>query len=194
MKVLLARHCQTEWNFLGKAQGVTDVSLNNMGLWQAKKLAEKLSGKKIAKIFSSDLIRSKQTAQIVSEMNGIPYEYDARLREFSFGELEGLEYKEFIKKCGRLNMPDYHKPIEADFSIFGGEKGRDVLRKYISFLDEVLIKHSDQSILVIGHGKAIRLLMTELEWRVDFPEQGDYITVEYQGCGSVYSKTSSGST
>ena len=58
----LIRHGVTDWNNLGKAQGISDIPLNEDGIKQATALAKRLSGEEWDIIFSSDLMRAEQTA------------------------------------------------------------------------------------------------------------------------------------
>ena len=67
MRVLLARHGQTDWNAAGRIQGASDVPLNENGREQARKLASKLaaSGGRLGAIYSSPLKRALETAGII---------------------------------------------------------------------------------------------------------------------------------
>ena len=65
MKLLLARHGETEWNAQGRSQGHSDIPLNGNGLHQAKRLAERLSAIKLTGVYCSDLGRARETAGVV---------------------------------------------------------------------------------------------------------------------------------
>tara|TARA_R110002072_G_scaffold274731_2_gene435595 strand:- start:40 stop:462 length:423 start_codon:yes stop_codon:yes gene_type:complete len=61
-------------------------------------MAQAWDGPKPQRIVSSDLLRARQTAQIVAEIFQLPLVFDARLRELSFGEWEGIHWDEIYKR------------------------------------------------------------------------------------------------
>jgi broad specificity phosphatase PhoE len=85
--LLLVRHGETDWNRDGRWQGQSDTPLNEVGRQQAVRVAEELDG--IDVVYSSDLARARETAEIVAERLGLDVELDERLRERSFGAWEG---------------------------------------------------------------------------------------------------------
>ena len=96
MIVYLMRHGQTDWNKEYRLQGATDIPLNEEGRRQAKEAAEKMRDIPFECVYSSPLIRAKETAQIISAFHDIPTVVDDRLKEMSFGIYEGT-------------TPDYEK-------------------------------------------------------------------------------------
>ena len=64
--IYLVRHGQTDWNIEKKTQGHTDIPLNGTGKRQAEELAEKIADLKIDRIISSDLLRARETAEIMN--------------------------------------------------------------------------------------------------------------------------------
>ena len=65
-RLILVRHGQTEWNRLKRYQGQSDIELNQSGLIQAQKAAERLAEERIHAIHCSDLKRARQTAEIIA--------------------------------------------------------------------------------------------------------------------------------
>ncbi len=88
--LLLVRHGETDWNRDGRWQGGSDTSLNDVGREQARALADELDGN-ISTVYSSDLARARETAEIVVANIGLPVQIDPRLRERGFGSWEGEE-------------------------------------------------------------------------------------------------------
>jgi broad specificity phosphatase PhoE len=86
--LLLVRHGETDWNRDGRWQGGSDTRLNDLGREQARALAERLDGS-IDVLYSSDLARARETAEIVAAKLGLEVHVDPRLRERSFGSWEG---------------------------------------------------------------------------------------------------------
>jgi probable phosphoglycerate mutase len=149
------RHGITEWNQLGKIQGVTDIPLSPEGLRQARLLADRLAseeGKPWNGIYSSDLQRAMQTGEILSERLGIPLIPDSRLRERSFGEAEGTTEPERLSRWGaewRRLVPDQ----ESDEQI--------KVRGY-EFVNELVGKHPGEAWLVVTHGSFLARMLQSL--------------------------------
>ncbi|GFN33546.1 histidine phosphatase family protein [Paenibacillus xylaniclasticus] len=97
----LIRHGVTEWNNLGKAQGISDIPLNGEGIQQATALANRLSSEEWDMIFSSNLTRDRQTAEIIQQSLGISsILVDERNREINCGLIEGTTEEERISNWG----------------------------------------------------------------------------------------------
>ena len=79
--LLLVRHGETDWNAEGRLQGHTDRPLSDFGRRQAHELAEELDGEELEAIYSSDLARARETAEIVGRKLGLPTVLDPDLRE-----------------------------------------------------------------------------------------------------------------
>ena len=151
--LLLVRHGETDWNRDGRWQGHSDTPLNELGRRQARELAAELDGVDV--VYSSDLARARETAEIIAARLGVPVRLDARLRERSFGAWEGLTTAEieerFREAHGRWQSGEGFGPDDAEsFETFD-----DRVR---SFLDEVLHRHPQETVLVIGHGGSIRVM------------------------------------
>ncbi|RED60426.1 histidine phosphatase family protein [Cohnella lupini] len=148
------RHGITEWNQIGKIQGVTDIPLSAEGEEQARLLADRLAreGQAWNGIYSSDLQRAMKTAEILSDRLGLPVIKDARLRERSFGQAEGTTEAERMTRWGadwRRLVPDQ----ENDESI--KERGH-------RFVDEMLEKHPGEAWLVVSHGSFLGRMLQSL--------------------------------
>ena len=97
-KLILVRHGQTQMNVDGIFFGKLDPSLNETGKEQCKKTRELLKDRyKYDFIYSSDLKRASETAEIVNYLD-LPIKLDRRLEEIDFGIFEGLSYKEILEK------------------------------------------------------------------------------------------------
>ena len=91
MRVLLARHGQTDWNAAGKIQGVSDVPLNERGREQAAALAGRvLDAGAISAVYTSPLKRARETAEIIGRRLGLEPVPVGALTELNFGDWEGL--------------------------------------------------------------------------------------------------------
>ena len=90
----------TDWNTERKTQGQSDIPLNEEGRQQARALALRLGTEQWDLIFSSDLSRAKETADIVAGTLGLSVQTDHRLREMHKGETEGTTLEERINRWG----------------------------------------------------------------------------------------------
>ena len=91
MRLLLARHGETDWNARGQIQGQSDTTLNDRGRAQAAELARRLlaAGERVERIYASPQKRALETAQIAGGLLGLTPEPVEGLREISFGHWEG---------------------------------------------------------------------------------------------------------
>jgi broad specificity phosphatase PhoE len=136
--LLLVRHGETDWNAEGRLQGHTDRPLNDYGRRQAKELAERLAAEQVDAIYTSDLSRAKETAEIVGERLGLPVVVDADLREKNWGSWEGLTGDE------RRNV-DYV-----------GESTEDHRERILRAVERIVERHPEQRIVVVTHGGSLR--------------------------------------
>ena len=94
MRIVLARHGETTANAERRFQGILDCPLNEVGRRQAEELACVIARYKPGKIFTSDLIRSIETAKPAARLLQISPVADPVFREYSWGILEGLTLQE----------------------------------------------------------------------------------------------------
>lgn len=88
LQVYLVRHGETQWNALRRIQGQSDSALTDKGERQAQQVAQRVRALGITHVISSDLGRTRRTAQIIADACGCPVVLDARLRELNMGVLE----------------------------------------------------------------------------------------------------------
>lgn len=148
--IIAVRHGETEWNKIEKQQGHLNSDLTDLGVRQAKALAEGLNGYNIDFFYSSDLGRAIQTASIISQIIGKDFITDERLRECNLGILQGLTKKEFDKK-----YPDHaekFKSNDPDYRIPSGESIRDRYARCVDCVEDLSRKHYGKTILMVAHG------------------------------------------
>lgn len=99
----LIRHGITDWNELGKAQGITDIPLNQAGLRQVEAIAKRVSQERWDMVFFSDLTRAFQTSEMICASLGIDSMItDVRVREIDCGLIEGTTEEERILQWGEF--------------------------------------------------------------------------------------------
>lgn len=149
----LIRHGITDWNELGKAQGISDIPLNQAGLRQAEAIANRVSQERWDMVYSSDLTRAYKTSEMISAALGIDsITTDARLREINCGLIEGTTEEERILQWGeQWRLKD-----------IGMEPYDEVAMRGIEFLDEISFRYPDQHVLIVSHGALIGLTLQRL--------------------------------
>ncbi len=153
MKIDFVRHGQTQLNIAGIANSQIMIDfLTDEGIRQAEETATNLT-KKYTLIFSSDITRAKQTAEIIGKKLNLPVIFDARLRERDLGSLGGKSWDEIGQDLKILD-----KKQKYDYSPLGGEDVEKVKERLLNFMDEMSLKNTDEEILVVTHGGIIRLL------------------------------------
>ncbi|CAM4490274.1 putative phosphoglycerate mutase [Paenibacillus endophyticus] len=146
-QIIFIRHGMTDWNYQRRAQGQSDIPLNEEGRNQARQLASRLKEDMWDLIFSSDLSRASETASIVAESIGLVVQTDRRLREMHKGVTEGTTLEERISKWGE----------QWESLSLGIEKDESIIQRGSSFVSELLRNYSDKRILVVSHGALIGL-------------------------------------
>ncbi len=152
-RLLLWRHGQTAWNAARRFQGQTDVPLDETGLAQAARAAERLAAADPAVIVSSDLSRASATAAALASVTGLPVSYDVRLRERAYGGWQGLTGAEVEQR-----WPDVYAHWRAGGVVedFGIEKIDDVAKRVHEALLELVERHPRATVVVATHGGAAK--------------------------------------
>ncbi len=155
LRFLLIRHGETTWNATGRSQGQTDIPLSSKGKEQALALGERLSQECIAEIVSSDLSRASATADaIASAHSGVARTQDARLREMSLGDWEGLYTEEIVERFADEREAWRRDP--ETFRMPHGESFQELNQRVTAAIDEIAARHEPgATIVVVSHGYAL---------------------------------------
>lgn len=162
MEIVFIRHGQTDVNKDNRLQGAkVDAELNEIGRKFAKKSAEHFDPSSFDHVFVSPLKRAVETAEIFTkgQKNLVR---DKRLLEFDFGEWDGKKLSEIQEK-----YPDAVDPwgtVNKNYVKYApnGESYEEFEARCASFLDEMYKKYADQKILVVAHGRLIRMMAAHL--------------------------------
>jgi broad specificity phosphatase PhoE len=152
--LLLVRHGETDWNADGRLQGHTDRPLSDFGRRQARQLADELVDEELEAIYSSDLSRARETAEILGKRLGLPVELDPDLREKDWGTWEGLT------------------AVERDRVEFVGESTEEHQERILRALRRISERHPGEGrVLVVTHGGSMRRVQTvALGWALPVVE------------------------
>jgi probable phosphoglycerate mutase len=153
MKIILVRHGKTIENQIGICQGQTEGTITIEGIRENNALSLSLNKMAIDTFYSSTLLRAKFSMSqiILNHPTKIPF-FDNRLIEWGLGDLEGKPFPT------HFNILNYKGNIESFES---------VKKRCISFIYELYLKHSYQTILLVSHGLTIRMLESQL-LNIDF--------------------------
>ncbi|WP_303969002.1 histidine phosphatase family protein [Sporosarcina ureae] len=146
------RHGVTAWNKEGRAQGSSNIPLDEEGIEAAKMLASRLAEEDWDIIFTSPMTRARQTADLLAEQSGIEVIEDHRLRERSGGMIEGTTEQERQQKWGPL-----WKELDLQF-----ETGESVVARGLEFVNEQVQKFPNQRLLFVSHGSFIKRIVVAL--------------------------------
>jgi broad specificity phosphatase PhoE len=158
-RLILVRHGQTDWNVEGRYQGQADRPLNVTGRGQARALAELLIGAGVHAIYSSDLQRARQTAEVIARRIGVEPALDPRLREINQGVWEGLLLSEIIARYPREWAERERDPLHSRPP--GGESIADVAARIWAAVADIAQRHPEGPVLVVSHGTALGTLICE---------------------------------
>jgi 2,3-bisphosphoglycerate-dependent phosphoglycerate mutase len=161
--ITLVRHGESTWNELGLIQGQNDLAqLTEVGRDQARAVAESLKSLGFDRLVASDLVRARQTAEIIGSGLGLIATSDSLLRERCFGVLEG-EPQEMLdsERSGIVNGVI----VNPDARPEGGESFRDVVTRAGIFIEATRDLLNGERLLVVTHGGTIRALRAYVEAR-----------------------------
>jgi probable phosphoglycerate mutase len=153
-RLVLLRHGRTAWNLAGRAQGQTDVPLDEVGLAQAEAAAPYLAAYAPTRLWSSDLARAVQTAERIAAATGLVVETSPAFREYAVGDRAGLTVAEFAER-----FPHEHAAWRAGVpdAVPGSESHDDVRTRFVPALEKALgeLGPGECGVLV-SHGAALR--------------------------------------
>jgi len=178
-RLVLVRHGQTAWNLEGRAQGHTDVSLDEAGRAQARAMAPYVAAMQPVALWSSDLARARETAEYIAAAAGLPVHQDGRLREFDVGLRAGLTIPEFAER-----FPDEHAAW-ASGHVTGGVPGAETIadvagRVVPALLEAVAATPVGETSVVVAHGAALRVSIAAL---LGWPDELDQSLRAMDNCG-----------
>lgn len=155
-ELVLLRHGRTTWNHIDRAQGHTDVPLDETGHEQAEAAAGVLAGLTPARLWTSDLARARETAAHLEQRTGLVAVLDPRLREFDLGVRSGLTRAEFADRYPQAHaawLAGTHDPLVP------GEESVVAVRDRMGaalggHLEELA---PGETGVVVGHGASIKV-------------------------------------
>ncbi|MEE9275672.1 MAG: histidine phosphatase family protein [bacterium] len=157
MLLYLLRHGETEWNVERRIQGVTGVSLNEVGRAQARALAASMEGLPVRALYASPLLRSRETAEAVAAALGLPVREEPRLKELDQGDLEGLKIEEIQERHNGFLESWKERP--AGLRMPGGETLDELQERAWGAMEDFRENHPEETVAAVSHNLTITVIM-----------------------------------
>jgi len=153
-RIVLLRHGRTEWNATRRIQGQLDPGLDETGHQQARAVAPAVAKLDPAVLWSSDLVRARETVAYVADETGLGVTYDARLREFHVGNVQGLTHEELAAQ----DAGEYARFRAGDWDAIPGAETRAQVAERVSaaLVDLAAALAPGETGVAVAHGAAIR--------------------------------------
>jgi len=163
-KIYLVRHGETVLNIQKRYQGHGDSPLTDRGISQAHALGRKMSDVHIDRAYAADLGRVLATARYILNDRDIEIIQDARLREFFWGDWEGIPYEDSLPF--RYQLKEGDNPMR---STLDGKKNGDTCLSFAKrikeVVDDIAMTNQDKDILVVSSNMAIVFMLNYIEGR-----------------------------
>lgn len=158
-RLFLIRHAETDANSGHRYQGLTDHRLNETGLWQARRLGERLASEPLSCVYSSTLTRAAETAEIIASHHNIKVLSLDSLKELDFGAWEGLTAEEIAQKYPDL----FQRWVNGDFNVEipGGERREAFLSRIKKAMSHIVNTHRGETVAVVSHGGPIKCIICD---------------------------------
>ncbi len=158
MRLLLVRHGETDWNRSQRYQGHMPTSLNAWGRTQAGYVARRLRSKEPTRLYSSDIVRAWETAQIIGDFLNLTPQPVPEIREIDVGQWEGLTPEELYQR-----FPDHMHAWDNDPANtvrLGGESYAQMQQRALVGLRRMQAAHTaEETVVAVTHGGTIRTLL-----------------------------------
>jgi broad specificity phosphatase PhoE len=177
--IYFVRHGQSEANVKQIVSGHMDTPLTLEGEEQAKLLGRKLQPIQFDAAFSSDLIRAKRTAELITLEKKLAVKTTEALREMNFGEMEGKKHIEMTAVFDEWRK-EYQKNKDTIEELKirrvapTAENDEEIIGRVFTFLREIAVAYAGKTVLVVSHGGVIYNLLRHL----GFNEYHQHLKVE----------------
>ena len=146
----IVRHGTTDWNQSGRIQGHMDIPLNEAGRAQARLASGRLAPLGATALYSSDLLRAYETAQIIGQGIGLRVVQKPGLREINFGVWQGLSSPQIRERDPEVYAARSANPY--DVAPAGAETWRQFYDRAVQAIQEILAMTEAQRLIVVTHG------------------------------------------
>ncbi|MBR5773487.1 MAG: histidine phosphatase family protein [Clostridia bacterium] len=184
-RVLLIRHAQATGNIDGVFQGHLDSGITEVGMRQLDSLAERMKGEAFDAVYSSPLIRAKETANAANRHHKLPITFLEELMEINGGDWEALPFDEIPNLYPEHSAVWENEPY--NFVAPNGEAMRNVCKRMVETIGRIAEENNGRTVCVVSHGCAIRNYVTFLRYGtleklayVEWCDNTAIYTIEYE--------------
>jgi len=160
MNLILIRHGETDWNRIGRCQGVADIILNENGRRQAKELAESLRNHDIRAVYSSHLKRALETAREIAGHHNLSVNVEPDLQEMNQGDLEGLTFPDIRDRYAEI-LKKWRETPET-LRLPNGESLMEVQDRAWGAFEKVHKLHRGETVVAVSHNLTIITLLCKI--------------------------------
>ncbi|HEY3331170.1 MAG TPA: histidine phosphatase family protein [Capsulimonadaceae bacterium] len=173
MHLLIVRHGETVWNVERRIQGWGNSDLTDRGKRQARQLRDRLRSRSLAAVYSSDLSRAVDTAEIIAAPHHLAVNQLRELRETSWGDWEGKTafeinaahpelWAKFRNRGREMSENDDSDDWDTTTVVPNGETLSAASARISYALNLLHNEHrgEDDLVLVVGHGGSLRFFVT----------------------------------
>jgi broad specificity phosphatase PhoE len=193
----IVRHGETDWNVKQIIQGHSNSSLTQNGKRQIRELEKNLKHIHFDALFSSDLLRTKQTSEILNIERKLAITTTDAIRERYFGKYEGMHADQFYKEVKDL-LKEYEKfsdESKRKFKYPTSESDEELISRVIRYIREIAVAYPSKKVLVVSHGGVLKNLLIHLGWgtyktlATGGVSNGSYIVLESDGVDFIVKET-----
>lgn len=163
--LVLIRHGLSQWNLENRFTGWTDIPLAPRGAEDAKKTPAVLTDLHFDLAFTSRLRRANDTLATVLAGLGqnVPTEFDSALNERHYGDLQGLNKAEMIKKFGEEQVHKWRRGFSDRPP--NGESIEDCVKRVLPYFNQYILPHvhAGKTVIIAAHGNSLRPIFRELD-------------------------------
>jgi len=155
-RICFIRHGETDWNVARRIQGHTDIPLNETGRAQALAMAFNAAHQHFRAIYSSDLLRTMETAQVLAQREDQDVKPLAQLRERHYGVFQGITAAEGAELYPQAYAHYVARDLDYDFKT--GESLRALAERVSEGIDWLVRHHSGQTIAAVSHSGVLDVI------------------------------------
>ena len=172
-KIYLIRHGETDYNRERRMQGWLDIPLNELGHEQARLAATTLKGHLIHALYSSDLVRAKQTAEPIAATLNLEINLSKNLRERDMGIFAGWAWekeRDEVKDKIWAEFEAARDLADPKWKKHKGESVGEMTERITQFFNQIEVVHARESVAVVTHGGTVNRILEHFE--IKKPEEG----------------------